>query len=201
MGLMKFRTLILVILIMITFLFCNESIAYGEDEKSLDLHWSVSLETDNFLCMGPGDLVQTSFFIENKGENPIKLRLCRVENVGEDMLFDAMQVRWTHTEPNLYGSWYGLLTSWKTIPAGSTDAMELEMYMPKELGNSYQNKKLDVLFVFQVEGHFDKEKVQISVGTTGEAPYTGDKNVLWKYIVLLIIAVYAWFNLRFKEKL
>lgn len=150
------------------------------DEESPDVvKYAVRLQPESFACLGPGDILEDTFYIHNQGESLISVRLCDVRNRNQSPLYDVLQTRWIKTADTAYGRFDELVTDWIEIPSNQSMIMNLEIYFPKELGNAFQGKELNAEFVFLCCGK-GSENVWIDTGKMDteqiQAPNTGDIN-------------------------
>lgn len=165
-------------------------------EETKSEFFTVNLEVGEHNCVAPGDIFTETFTIKNTYNKPIRVRVCKVSNVEDSVLYSALKAGWINgNSPVNFGSFDNLTTDWFSIGVGQSLDMELDMYFPFELGNEYQATKLIAEFTF--ECRVPKDAVN--------APDTGDTSqlVLWASLTAfsgLTFLILLFFQKRKREE-
>ncbi len=180
------KQLVRILLCMFMILNIFPAVVNGQDTIEEKQFFAVDLNSENNLCIGPGDVITETISVRNLSNHVIQVRLHQVENIQNSLLFDAVGARWENDDSGVYHKLKYFSGEWMPIAAKETLQLKLQLYFPAELDNAYQGQDLSARLIFSCVGDNHQGEIEASAGSL-PAPDTGDTNLIAEYTLLLLV--------------
>ena len=176
--------------------------------------FQVIAKSKTYNCFSPGDYITESFLIQNNSDSPLQVRLQNVSNIENSALYSVVQAGWiTDNESISFHSLADITSNWQHLDGNSSTPLHLCLYFPKELGNYYQNKRLEACFTFEgrclnseITGqqniviNTSPQMSDSSTNTVLSPPPTGDTSYIGSVLISGLLYLLLFVFLHHKRK-